>query len=79
MMTLKPPSFSPIRSSKSLKINNYDKAPYIISSYCQFPQVNLFARIIHLMLLIQTNLSRLHQQTNKQLLNCTFSKSLTNT
>ena len=33
---------------------------------------------IHLMLPIQTNLSHLNQYTNKHLLNCTFSKSLSN-
>ena len=33
---------------------------------------------IHLMLPIQTNSPDLHQHTNKHLLNCIFSKSLTN-
>ena len=45
MMTLKPPSSSPICSSKSLKSHNYGKALYIVSSYCQSPEVNLFARL----------------------------------
>ena len=36
-MVLKPPSSSPICSSKSLKPCNYGKAPYIVSSYCQSP------------------------------------------
>ena len=44
-MTLKTPSFSPICSSKSLKFCNYGKAPYIVSSYCQSPHVNLFDKL----------------------------------
>ena len=45
MMTLKSPSSSPICSSKSLKFHNYGKAPYLVSSYCQSPHVNLFDRL----------------------------------
>ena len=45
-MTSKPPSSSsPICSSKSLKFCNYDKASYVVSSYCQYPHVNLFDRL----------------------------------
>ena len=38
IMALNPPSSSVICSSKYLKCSNYSKAPYIVSSYRQFPR-----------------------------------------
>ena len=55
-MTLKPPATLPICSSKSLKFCNYCKAPYIVSSYCQSPYVNLFDRLF--IWRYQSNLTR---------------------
>ena len=35
----------PVCSSKSHKYNNYDKATYMVSPYCYFPQENLLTRL----------------------------------
>ena len=44
----------------------------------QVPPCKFFCQAIQLMLPIQTNSSRPYQYTSKQLLSCTFSRSLTN-
>ena len=69
--SLIPPSLTPIYSSKSLKFCNYGRIPYIFSFCCQSPQSKHLNQAFHLMLPIQTNLSRLHQPKNKHILNCT--------
>ena len=45
MVTLKPPLFPTLCSSKSHKHNKYDEAPYIVSFYPQSTQANLFTRL----------------------------------
>ena len=81
MMTLSCLSSLPICSSKSLKHNyyaNYNKHINLNSfSYFQTPLEKYPHQVIHFMFPIQNNSPRLHQYTNKHLLNCRFSKSLT--
>ena len=45
MMTLKPPTPSPICSSKILIFRYYGKASHIFCSSCQTPHVSVFARL----------------------------------
>ena len=47
MMTLKPPTPSPICSSKILIFRNYGKASHLFCSSCQSPHVNVFARLFN--------------------------------
>lgn len=68
MMILKLLSSSPLFSSKSLKYNNYGKAPYVASSYRLSKPIR---QAIHF-LPIQANSPHLQQHTNKHFLICTF-------
>ena len=70
-MTLKPSPWQPSYSSKLHKYNNYDKAPYIVSSYPLSPQVIYSPPD-------QTNSPPLHQHAKEHLLKRTFCKNLTN-
>ena len=45
MMALNPPPSPPLSSLKAHKYNNYVKVPYIVSSYPQSSQENLFPRL----------------------------------
>ena len=78
MVTLKLHSYPPLCSSVSHKYNNYTKAPYIVSSYPQSLQANLFTD--DSVPPSQTNSPRLHRHNQWTLvhLNCIFQKSLTN-
>ena len=71
-------SLLPLCSSKSYKFSNYDKASYKVSSNSQSAQANLFTRLFtwNSGLTNSPPLS-LSQSTNKHLLKCIFSKSLT--
>ena len=70
-----PPS-PPLCSSKSHKYSNYNNAPYIVSSWTQYPQADVFNRLFTWPT-GWTDSPTIRQHTIKQLLNCTFSRSRT--
>ena len=63
-------------SSKPHKYGNYDKVPYIVSFYPQSPLGKPLWLVIH-MPSRPVELPHLSRHTKKNLLKCTFSKSLT--
>ena len=73
MITLKP-SPPTLLLRESYKYYNSNKALYIVSCYPQSPQANLLPRLFTYPL---AKSPRLPQQTNRHLLKCTLSKSLT--
>ena len=73
IMTLK--LYPALCSFKSHKYDNYDKAPYIISSYHQSHKATLKA-VLHLLPQTELTLPTFPQHTNKEILKCTYSMSL---
>ena len=71
IVTLKPPSCS-LPISPPSPLHSFLLPPVPPARETSSPSYSLDAPI-------ETNLPRLHQHRNKHLLNCTFSKSLTNT
>ena len=72
----KTPPSPPLCSSKSHKYSNYNNAPYIVSSWTQCPQADVFNRLFTWPT-GWTDSPTIRQHTIKQLLNCTFSRSRT--